>query len=210
MYIGKKQIRQLQDQVWQLQVLQPQFGPGVASFIQKNPCSSGMWMEIVKRTMMSCTDSNWNKINLWKTNLTKFLLSFSNFPNFMNWSIIPISTQQLYLLHTYRELPSKVCWIFFISPLVNVICITHCVIHSMARANLNKNEKKSWLLLLLPQHHSTYPRGPESATIKIPLLGVLKGSFAFLQHFKFVKWRIREFVVSIFFGFTNRLMVHLS
>ena len=35
--------------------------------------------------------------------------------------------------------------------------------HSMARTNLNKSKNKSWLLL--PQHQSTYPRGPESASI---------------------------------------------
>ena len=35
--------------------------------------------------------------------------------------------------------------------------------HSMARANLNKSEK------VLPQHQSTYPRGPESASIEISL-----------------------------------------
>ena len=38
-------------------------------------------------------------------------------------------------------------------------------VHSMARANLNKSKK---VLLLLPQHQSTYPRGPESVSIEIP------------------------------------------
>ena len=35
-----------------------------------------------------------------------------------------------------------------------------------ARANLNKSKKS---LLLLSQHQSTYPRGPESVSIEIPL-----------------------------------------
>ena len=37
--------------------------------------------------------------------------------------------------------------------------------HSMARANLKKVNTSQ---LLLPQHQNTYPRGPESASIKIP------------------------------------------
>ena len=36
----------------------------------------------------------------------------------------------------------------------------------MARANLNKSKKKSWLIP--PQYQSTYPGGPESASIEIP------------------------------------------
>ena len=35
----------------------------------------------------------------------------------------------------------------------------------MARANLKKPKTSQ---LLLPQHQSTYPRGPESASIEIP------------------------------------------
>ena len=38
--------------------------------------------------------------------------------------------------------------------------------HSMARANLKKVKASQ---LLLPQHQSTYPRCPESASIEIPL-----------------------------------------
>ena len=37
--------------------------------------------------------------------------------------------------------------------------------YSMARANLKKVNTSQ---LLLPQHQSTYPRGPESASIEIP------------------------------------------
>ena len=41
-------------------------------------------------------------------------------------------------------------------------------LHSMARANLKKVNTSQ---LLLPQHQSTYPRGPESASIEIPTFG---------------------------------------
>ena len=36
----------------------------------------------------------------------------------------------------------------------------------MARANLKKVKNSQFIL---PQHQSTYPRGPESASIEIPL-----------------------------------------
>ena len=39
------------------------------------------------------------------------------------------------------------------------------LMHSMARANLKKVKTSQ---LLLPQHQSTYSRGPESASIEIP------------------------------------------
>ena len=55
-------------------------------------------------------------------------------------------------------------------------------IHSMARANLKKKVNTSQLLL--PQNQSTYPRGPESASIENPpfqtsLYKIFKNCFLF-------------------------------
>ena len=56
--------------------------------------------------------------------------------------------------------------------MIHLNCFTKCIVdgdkyfHSMARANLNKSKYSSWLLL--PQHQSTYLRGPESASVEIP------------------------------------------
>ena len=61
------------------------------------------------------------------------------------------------------------------------------LLHSMARANLKKVNTSQ---LLLPQHQKQYPRGPESASIKIPPLNVniVKQDLLNKKHF----WKFYE------------------
>ena len=51
-------------------------------------------------------------------------------------------------------------------PNSQLVCLDFYPSRSMARANLNKSKKV--LNSTTPQHQSTYPRGPESASIEIP------------------------------------------